>query len=76
MNILYQNTRIMNNGNGWHFGWIYIAVFGFWFFKAIFIDFLVCHHIKRLIIIYVLVQLCGKKGRGSFLGRVGRAIDW
>ena len=42
----------------------------------ILIDFLVCHHIKRLIIIYVLVQLCGKKGRGSSLGRVGRAIDW
>ena len=56
-------------------GYIYIDC-GFWFFKAILIDFLVCHHIKRLIIIYVLVQLCGKKGRGSSLGRVGRAIDW
>ena len=58
-------------------GYIYIDC-GFWFFKAILIDFLVCHHIKKTDYYLRSGATVWKesKGPGSFLGRVGRAIDW
>ena len=44
----------------------------------ILIDFLVCHHIKKTDYYLRSGATVWKesKGRGSFLGRVGRAIDW